>query len=286
MTTARALASSGLCAIIAFGLLTAGVRALSAQTTRCLPATDSHEAQTLAILSVPIAFTGAQAPNRVPGWSFGLEGATLPAVDPMIATPTTCRPGKGAENTRAIPGVVRLRVGFAIAGWQLELGWIPPVPVNHVQANLAAVAAARAFRLGNSWSVGLRAHAVFGALYAPVTCDDAELRDTASECYQGTRSNDRWQPGVYGIEAVVGTGSAVRPYLGVGYSWLRPRFRVDFTNAAGSTDNTAVDVNLQRVALLGGVTWLVRRWNISGEGYATPEDAISWRVVFRTRLGS
>jgi hypothetical protein len=262
-----------------------GTRALAAQTSLCLPSADSHEAQTLAILSVPIAFTGAQAPSSAHGWSLGVEGATLPTVDPEIATPTTCRPGKSAENTRPIPGIARLRLEYANAGWQLELGWIPPVPVNEVKANLAAVAVARAFSLGSSWSLGLRAHAVFGALHAPVTCDDAELRDAASECYQGTRSNDRWQPGVYGVEAVVGSGATVRPYLGIGYNWLRPRFRVDFTNAAGSTDNTEIDANLQRVALFGGVSWQLRRWSLSGEGYATPKDAISVRLVARASLG-
>lgn len=257
--------------------------ALPAQQGLCLPAKDSHEANTFAILSVPVAFTGSRAPAAAHGVSVGVEFASLPTVDPTNATSTTCRPGKGPENAHPIAGIVRPRVTVAGHGFVLEASWIPPVTVNEVSANLVGLAIARPFALAPGWYLGLRAHAVFGSLHAPVTCNDAALRDATSECFGGTRSNDRWQPGVFGVEAVVGAGRArIRPYLGVGYTMLKPRFRVDFTNAAGSTDNTQVNVDLARVALFGGVMWRVGHSSITAEAYATPADAVTARLVVRT----
>lgn len=259
--------------------------AAPAQTGICEPAKDSHEANTFAILSVPVAFTGARAPAAAHGVSIGLEVASLPTVDAVDATPTACRPGKGPEDAHPIAGIVRPRITVAVHGFVLEASWIPPVTVNEVKANLVGLAIARPIVLAPGWYLGLRVHAVLGSLNAPVTCDDAALRDATSECFGGTRSNDRWQPGVFGAEAVVGAGrSRVRPYLGVGYTMLRPRFQVDFTNAAGSTDNTQVNVDLERIALFGGVMWRVGRSSITAEAYGTPADAVTARLVVRTLL--
>ena len=263
--------------------LTLTAAALPAQQGLCLPPSDSHEANTFAILSVPVAFTGSRAPAAAHGVSLGLEFALLPAVDATNATPTVCRPGKGPENAHPIAGLVRPRVTVAVHGFVVEASWLPPVTVNQVTANLVGLAIAHPFALSPGWYLGIRAHAVIGTLNAPVTCNDAALRDPRSECFGGTRSNDRWQPNVFGAEAVMGTGRGkVRPYAGVGYTMLRPRFRVDFTNAAGSTDNTQVNVDLQRVALFGGVMWQIGQSSITAEAYSTPVDAVTARLVVRT----
>jgi hypothetical protein len=272
--------------VVALVVVAAVAPSLPAQQSICVPASDSHEANTFAILSVPVAFTGSRAPAAVHGGvTVGLELATLPTVDATDATPTSCRPGKGPENAHPVAGIVRPRVAVGVHGFVLEASWIPPVTVNEVKANLVGLAIARPFALGAGWYLGVRVHAVFGSLNAPVTCDDAALRDTSSECFGGTRSNDRWQPGVFGAEAVVGAGrGAIRPYLGVGYTMLRPRFQVDFTNAAGQTDNTQVNVNFERVALFGGVMWRIGQSSIVAEAYSTPADAVTARLVVRTLL--
>ncbi len=250
----------------------------------CLPPTSSNEAQTLAILSVPLAFTGSRAPEpSSPRWSVGLEVASLPTVAPDLARPTFCRPGKGPENTDPIPVVVRPRVAVALAGFVLEGSWTPPIRVGGVRANLFGVAVARPFRLADGIHLGIRAHTTLGGLNAPITCDEAALDDSSSECFRGAVSNDRWNPGVRGIEAVVGVGSRIRPYAGVGYSWLRPRFQVDFTDAGGERDQRRVEVDLQRVALMVGVTAPLGALEITAEGYATVRDAMTARLVMRYR---
>lgn len=252
----------------------------------CFPGKESNEAKTFAILSVPMAFTGARAPMAKPhGVSLGVEVANLPKVDASTATPTICRPGKGPENTDPIPVVVRPRLSAVVGGFLLEAAWIPPVRVSGVKANLVSLAIAHPFALSNSWALGLRAEGVLGALHAPIVCDKDAVQDPTSECSGGTISDDRWSPGVFGVEAVVGGGKGkVRPHLGVGYSMLRPRFQVDFTNGQGETDRRKVEVNLARAALFGGVTFPLGALRVTAEGYGTVGDAVVGRLVVRAPL--
>ncbi|MGH7524886.1 MAG: hypothetical protein ACREK8_11305 [Gemmatimonadales bacterium] len=272
-------------AATAIALVLAGAAALPAQDV-CVAPKDSHEANTFATLSVPVAFTGARAPAAAHGIFLGLEVASLPSVGRANATPTACRPDKGPENTNPIPVLVRPRLALAMHGLVFEVSWIPPVRINEVRANLVGLAIAHPHPLGGGCVLCLRAHATLGSLRAPVTCPDAAIRDVTSQCFGGTRSDDRWQPGVFGAEAVIGAGrSRIRPHFGVGYTWLRPRFEVDFTNAADSTDHRRVEVNLERVALFAGVTMQMGSSTVTAEAYSTPADAVTARVVVRTRLG-
>ena len=270
---------------MAIALVLAGAAVLPAQDV-CIAPKNSHEANTFATLSVPVAFTGARAPAPAHGISVGLEVASLPSVGRTNATPTACRPDKGPENTNPIPVLVRPRIAVAVHGLVFEVSWIPPVRVDEVRANLIGLAVAHPHPLGSGWVLGLRAHAVLGSLRAPVTCPDAAIRDVTSQCFGGTRSDDRWQPGVFGAEAVIGAGRArIRPHFGVGYTWLRPRFEVNFTNATDSTDHRRVEVNLQRVAIFAGVSMRMGSSTLTAEAYSTPADAVTARVVVRTRLG-
>jgi hypothetical protein len=264
--------------------LLAGTSTLPGQDL-CVPPKGSHEANTFATLSVPLAFTGARAPAVAHGVSIALEFASIPSVGRTNATPTSCRPDKGPENTNPIPGIIRPRIAVAMHGFVFEASWIPPVRVDEVRANLIGLAIAHPHPLGHGWVLGLRAHAVLGSLRAPVTCPDAAVRDVTSECFGGTRSDDRWQPGVFGAEAVVGGGrSNIRPHFGVGYTMLRPRFEVNFTNAADSTDHRQVQVNLQRIALFAGVTMRMGSSSLTAEAYSTPADAVTARIVVRTLI--
>ena len=266
-------------------LATCAITPMFAQQDVCLPSANSNEAKTFAALSVPIAFAGSSAPATAHGISIGFELATLPVVDSLTALPRSCRPDKKSENIHPLAGIVRPRLAIAVHGFVIEASWIPPVTVNQVAANFVGLAIGHPFRLASGWYIGLRAEAVFGSLHGPITCDDKAIADPTSECYHGTRSDDEWRPGVYGAEAAIGMGSGnIRPHLGVGYTLLRPRFQVNFTNAQGSTDRRQVNVDLERVALFGGVTIQVKRSSITAEAYATPQDAVTARLVVRTLL--
>lgn len=273
------------------GLTVCGLpRGLAAQYDECRPGASSNEAKTLALFSVPLAFSRGAAPGGPSGVTLGLEAANVPPVDPTTATPTICRPGKGPENTDLLPGIARPRLGLSLPlGLALEASWIPPVRVHGVKANLIGLALAEQVALGEGVIAALRAHATFGSVRAPVTCDRDALGDPASECFQGTLSDDRLSPNILGLDASVGwsmAGGRLHPYLGTGYTRLQPRFQVNFTNQFGSTDRTEVEVNLNRLALFGGAGWqLSDRLAVTGEIYAVPADAVTGRVVIRQALG-
>ena len=256
----------------------------------CRPSTGSNEARTLAIFSVPLAFSPSAAPGRATGLTLGVEAASVPNVDPATATPTTCRPGKGPENTDLLPALARPRIGFALPlGLGLEASWIPPVRVAGVKANLIGLSLTRTFGRADGLAAAVRAHATFGSIHAPVTCDREALGDPESECFQGELSDDRFSPNIMGADISVGwamAGGRLRPYVGSGYNRLQPRFQVNFRNRFGELDTTRVAVNLNRAVVFGGAGWqLSDRLAIAGESYAVPADAVTGRLVVRRAVG-
>ena len=263
--------------------------ALAAQYDECRPGPSSNEAKTLAIFSVPLAFGASAAPGEPVGFSLGIEGVWVPSVDPATATPTICRPGKGPENTDLLPALARPRLGLPLPlGLALEASWIPPIRVNGVKANLFGLSLARSVGKANGLAAELRAHATFGSIRAPVTCDRDALADPTSECFQGQVSDDRLSPNILGVGLSVGwsmAGGRLRPYLGSGYNRLQPRFQVNFTNQFGTPDTTRVEVNLDRAVLFGGAVWQVSdHFAVSGEIYSAPADAVTGRLGVRRVL--
>lgn len=266
-------------AVVAMALLPTVVAAQD----NCFPAKDSHEAQTFGILSVPLAFSGAGSATG--GTWLGLEATSVPNVSDELATPTTCRPGKGPENTDPVDGFARLRLEIGFGAWRIDVGWIPPVRVGGMRSNLVGLAVSRRLPLGDHWVLTPRVHALIGRVRGPITCNDAALEDNTSECFEGTRSNDHWDPNIFGAEMTVArVAGGWLPHAGVGWSALRPRFQVDFTNSFGEVDRRKVEVDLQRVALFAGLSRKVGRLRITGEGYFTVGDRVAGRAVVRLPL--
>jgi hypothetical protein len=270
--------------VIALALV--GLPAAAAAQGDCFPGPHSNEARTLASFSVPLAFSPGAAPQPVPEFGLAVEGASVPGVDRVTATPTTCRPGKGPEHTNFLPVLPRPRLVVPMpGGLGLELSWIPPLRVSGVRANLFGLSVEKSFGRPDGAVLALRGHATFGSVRAPVTCDDDALGDPSSECFGGRRSDDRFRPNILGADLRVSIPLAqgrLRPYAGVGYNRLRPRFQVHFVNQFGELDRRRVEVNLDRVALFGGATWaLGPQLGLTGELYAVPADGVSGRVVVR-----
>jgi hypothetical protein len=256
----------------------------------CRPSASSNEAKTLAIFSVPLAFGPATAPEILPGIRVGLEGAYLPKVDPAKAIPTICRPGQGPLNTDLVFALPRPRIGLPLPfGLALEASWIPPVRVAGAKANLFGVSLGKSFGRLDGLVAAIRAHGTFGSIRGPITCDDAALTELTSECFQGTRSDDKYSPNIFGADVSLGwtmAGGRLRPYFGGGYNRLEPRFQVNFTNQFGMLDSTRIEVNLNRGVVFGGATWqLVERFGVTAEVYAAPADAVTGRLVVRTAIG-
>jgi hypothetical protein len=269
--------------------LVLGWPTLGAAQGDCFPGPESNEAKTLAIFAVPLAFGRGSAPELFSGFRAGIEVASLPKVDEATATPTICEPGKGPENTDLLFALPRPRIGMPLPfGLALQVSWVPPVRVHGVKANLFGIAVEKAFGRLDGLVAAIRAHATFGSVRAPITCDDDALEDPTSECFGGSRSDDRLRPNIMGVDLAVGgplAGGRLRPYGGVGYNRLRPRFQVNFTNQFGELDNRRVEVDLDRLVMFGGVTWqAAERLGITGELYAAPTDAVTARVIVRTAV--
>ena len=256
----------------------------------CTPPTDSHEAQMFAAYSVPLAYafgeaSGALRPGEV---HLMLEVTYLPEIAEDIRTPTICRPGKGSENTHFLSAYPRPRVAIGLPSrFRLEASWIPPVRLNEVESNLVGLSVDRSFPVGAGGAeLVVRGHGTFGVISAPITCDDEDLADPSSECFQGTKSDDHYHPNIFGVEAIYSWPlGRVRPFMGAGANILHPRLQVNFTNSAGSTDSTRVAVNMTRGALLAGATWAATGgFGLTGEIYSSPGDAVTGRVVASYRL--
>jgi hypothetical protein len=276
--------------ILILSALVLGWPGSSAAQGDCFPGSASNEAKTMAIFAVPLAFGRAGAPDLYPGFKAGIELTYLPKVSDAAATPTICRPGKGPEHTNLLFGIARPRFAMPLPlGLILQGSWVPPVRVNGVKANLFGVSLEKAFGRLDGLVAALRAHATFGSVRAPITCDDAALADPGSECFGGTRSDDRISPNILGVDLAVGgtmAGGRLRPYGGAGYNRLQPRFQVDFTNRFGDLDQRRVEVDLNRLVVFGGATWqMAERLDIGGEVYAAPADAVTARITLRTAVG-
>lgn len=257
----------------------------------CFPPPSSNEARTLALESLPLLFSAVTAPAPAPAgqWRLGLELTYLPRVGSGLSTPTLCRPGKGPEHTDLLPALPRPRVAVSLpSGLSAEASWVPPLRVAGVRANLLGLAVGYTAPLRPAVAVRLRTHATLGSVRAPITCDDDALADRTSECFEGTRSSDRLRPNILGVDAAIGWHPSrwpVAPYAGMGYNWLRPRFRVNFTNRVGETDRSRVEVDLERVTLFGGASWRVREaLLLSAELYTAPQDGVTGRLLLATPL--
>ncbi len=263
----------------------------AAQSDVCRPGKASNEARTMAKFAVPLAFGSGVAPAVHPAWrvQLGIEVSYLPEVDDATATPTFCRPDKThPENTDLLFAAPRPRVWLSLPhGFVLEGSWTPPLEMGDVKANLFGVAIARTVMVaGHGMVLDLRAHATVGKIEAPITCNDEALTIADSPCYQGTRSNDSFRPNVMGGSLAVSWSSSgtFRPYLGVGFNHLAPRFQVNFTNQFGGTDRRKVEVDLNRLVLFAGATWTFSRLEVGGEIYSAPTDAVTGRLIGRFRL--
>jgi hypothetical protein len=272
--------------VVLLCVLLPGPTAAAAQGT-CSPPDDSHEAHLLADFSVPLAYSLLEAPSVVApgGVRVMLEGTYLPDIDEETRTATICRPGKGPEKANLLFAFPRPRAALGLpGGLLLEASWIPPVRLNGVKSNVIGISLEGALPLGGSNTVlAVRAHGTFGLIRAPITCPEEALADPASECYQGTRSDDHYHPNIFGAEAALGWSlgaGRVRPFVGAGVNVLHPRFQVNFTNRFGQLDNTRIEVNLTRAVMFGGATWSPRAgWGVTGEIYSAPSDKVTGRLA-------
>lgn len=267
-------------------LIAALIIAPVVRAQRCTPEADSHEADLFAIRSLSLAMSRGTAIGIESAGTIrvGAEGVFLPTIDKTTATPTTCRPGKDAENVNSLKFAGRARVSVSLPKQlTLEASWLPPVELKGMKANLFGVALGGARQLTDRWVAALRAHATFGSVKGPFTCPQESVDSSTGDCAGGTLSNDEFKPNIVGGDFSLGFNAPTSRFAwfgGAGYSRLMPRFQVHFRDATGFLDTTRVEVDLNRIALFAGVSsGLGHRARGSAEFYGTTSDGVTGRIT-------
>lgn len=269
----------------------AGFFVASAASAQCRPPKDSNEARLLAFYSAPISFSPYGAPERLTPWTIriGGEGGPIPNPDPEILKTGACFTQK-SENTglSSVFGRPRLTIGLP-AGFAFELSYLPPIRINDAKPNLVSAAVSRVQRIrmrptSDGTDVMIRFHGTTGNVKGPITCPASGLQTTnpARPCFGTTQSLDTFKPTMLGAEGVVSRAAydgRLAFYLGGGANFLRPRFRVGFTDGLGNIDNTEIESDLTRGTVFGGVSGQVSRTlDLSAQIYSVPGDATTLRI--------
>ncbi|HKW10660.1 MAG TPA: hypothetical protein VJO33_09790 [Gemmatimonadaceae bacterium] len=273
---------------VALGSIIAGKAA-----AQCRPPANSHEARLLTFYEVPAIFSLPAAPERMPAGAIevGAEAAPVPSPSAALTHPEYCYQYT-TNNTKlaSLFGRPRIVVGLP-AAITLEASYLPPITFMSARATVASVAVARAETLGFGdprLTLLLRAYGTVGRVTGPITCPRAGLQttDAGAPCYGTAPSSDHFDPNSLGIEGALGaSGARFSGYVGGGATWLSPHFQAGFTDAAGITDRTTVDVALVRgSAFAGGSLRLRDDLRISAQLYAVPAAATTARIAFAYRV--
>ena len=275
----------------------AGV-AVPAARAQCRPGPNSNEAKLLAFYSAPIAFSALEAPRRQPAWHLELQAevSPVPTADPSIEHASECYTASSQQHSRLTRMFARPRLLLTLPlGLAIEASYIPPIQVGDAHPNLGSAAISETvpvegFGPFGSSALMIRAHGTFGHVSGPITCAQSSLQQTDPEagCYGTRPSDDTFKPNMFGLEGVYGAttrSGRFDLFVGSGFTWLRPRFEVGFTNLDGVTDNTQIEVDLTRVSVLGGATvHLPAFFALTAEVYSVPKDVTTWRLAASYRL--
>ena len=278
---------------ILFLTLVGGVAATA--DAQCRPPGNTHEARLLAFYEAPLVFSFAGAPMGLPGSavSLGVEGGNVPSPSAEIRKPEYCYQPH-SEHTTLTPafGRPRLTIGLP-AGFALEASYLPPVSVGGATPNMASVALSRPLSMtvgAHEVTFALRAHGTVGQVRGSITCPASALqaRDATAPCYGTRPSRDTFYPSMFGAEGALATherSGRFALFAGGGITWLRPRFRVGFTDGSGNVDTTEVLADLRRGAAFGGITLRATGLlQISAEAYSVPQDVTTLRVAATYRV--
>jgi hypothetical protein len=263
----------------------------------CRVPKNSNEAKLLAFYSAPIAFSPAGAPEYSLPWTLRIGGEAGPIQEPSpaIRESSACFTKK-SEDTRLAPLFGRPRLTLTLpAGFAIEASYLPPIRIGDATPNFGSAALSWTKRLrmastGNSTALMFRVHGTAGEVRGPITCpgDALQQTDAARPCFGTKASHDTFKPTMAGYEGVISTAAwdgRVAFYAGGGQNFLRPRFQVGFTDAAGNVDETMITVNLTRITMFAGVTAEVSSsFDVSGQAYGVREDGVNFRLGGGYRL--
>ncbi len=266
---------------------------------QCKVAANSHEGRLLVFYAVPLALTAATvSPELVPGAvRLGFEAGPVPKPRRELQQTGECFFAK-SENTSLSPVFARPRISVGLPGsLLLEASYLPPLKIADARANLGSVAISHSRNLSRlvrptAVFITVRANATVGTVQGPITCPRRALQTTnpAAPCYGTKPSNDKFEPRMYGGDAIVAlqpSGSHLTLYGGIGAQKIYPTFEVGFTDGSGKVDRTRVELlrSPTRMSLTTGVSVPFRSiFDFGAQLYSVPQDVTTLRVSGGMRL--
>lgn len=229
------------------------------------------------------ALTGLGAPRDLPKGSIELafEAGTIPTLSEVERTVGFGGTKTEDLNRGSVFARPRLLIGLP-KKFSVDLGWVPPVERNGVEANLVSVAVGRPLFETNKLRMGLRVFAQAGTIEGDLTCSAAQAaagNDPALNPFGcNAASNDEQEMNVLGLELSwafkPGGGSRWEPHLGLVASDMDLEFEVH-ASYGNFEDHSVLTTDGITLAVVGGATYQVsERLRIGGEIFYSPLDVV------------
>jgi hypothetical protein len=268
---------------IVFAILLSGPSGVPAVAQEVLEGTeeldfDRTESWAMKYYTSLTLFTGLGVPDKMGKGAFdlGFEGGIVPQL-------SEDQRRVGFEGTKvedlnrtSFLGRVRGRIGLS-ENYSLELGYIPPIELNGVKANVFSAAIGRPFQAGESFRLGVRGFGQIGTIEGDITCSAREIEEGPNDFLCEEPSNDEETQRVLGVEVTGGYVSEgpLRPYFGIGLNYMDLEFQVD-ARYSGIEDHMLQVTNGGTVSLTAGVNYVAtEKLRLTGELF------YSWLSVVR-----
>jgi hypothetical protein len=205
--------------------------------------------------------------------------------------------GTKQEDLNRSPLLARIRFDETLpAEVKVMIGWIPPVRIRGIAADLASLALEHPLMEGGGWTLGLRAYGEYGLIAGDITCtpDDAGQPSGSPGNPLGCLgpSHDRFLLALAGLELQGGLRwweGGPANYLGVAVNAMHLRFAVDALETTGE-DRTTLYAHGQTVsATLGIAIPVTPALRVAGELFYSPlsverQSGTSHDGLFNARL--
>jgi hypothetical protein len=206
-----------------------------------------------------------------------LEGAWIPFVsdDKRVIGFN----GTKSEDINKLPVFGRLEVTFGLPFWfSITAGWVPPLEINGVHANLFSLSLQRPFAVTRDFTIGLMLYGQTGTVNGAFTCSEDEARAGADMkknpfgCLAPSH-DELWMSYVGGEVTFayrIRPAHGLEPYLGLAGNFLDLQFNLN-ARYSNVLDQTHQQTHGGTFSMDFGLLFpITRRLDLAGEGFYTP----------------
>lgn len=264
---------------------------------------ESWAMQTFGSISL-LTDLGSSAPPDRGSIEFGLEGGWIPSLSEEERR--VGFNGQKVEDLNRSSVLVRPRATFGLgAGFALTLGWVPPVEIDGIEADLISAALSRQIVDGERFRLALGLAGQYGTATGDITCDQRTVNAGTDPianpfgCEQPSTDEITLQSLSLALTAAFSPAKTprVEPYVTLAAHRFDNEFQVD-ARYNGLIDRTLLTAEGDTWSVATGVNvGLATDWRLSAEVFATrldvlrppatdseSEDLVNTRVLLSYRL--